>query len=155
MLRKQMLAAALFALAVPALAGVVYTAHMTGDQAVPPTMSTATADATFRPDKKDAKVAFKITTENLYDVIEVHLHMGRPAEPALPERIVATLYPGPMIPGKARKVLCTGALGADDLVGPLAGHGFDELVRTFENGDLFVNVITQAHLEGEIRGQVH
>jgi hypothetical protein len=155
MIRKQLVAAvALLALTAPALAAA-YTAILTGDQAVPATNSMATGEATFRPDKKDAKIRFKVTVQNLYDVMEAHLYMGDAGTPALPEMVVATLYPGPMIPGKAKKVLCSGALGAGDLTGPLVGHGFDELVRALELEQLFVNVITEPHLEGEIRGQVH
>ncbi len=155
MARRQTIAAlVLLALAVPAFAAV-YTATLSGDQAVPPTNSAATGEATFRPDKKDGKVRFKVTVDDLYDVQEAHLYLGNPGEPALPEMIVATLYPGPLIPGKAKKVLCSGALGAEDLIGPFMGHGFDELVRALETGQLFVNIITVPHLEGEIRGQMH
>ena len=52
-------------------------------------------------------------------------------------------------------MLASGAIRAEDLKGELEGHLIDELYHLLELGRLFVNVVTEPYMEGEIRGQVN
>jgi hypothetical protein len=51
-------------------------------------------------------------------------------------------------------VLATGAITDADLVGPLAGMTLADLVSMLDHDMGYVNVHTQQHPGGEIRGQI-
>jgi len=55
------LAVLLAALVFAGLAQAQYTAHLTGEQTVPPGGSFATGDATLRPNRDNAEPKFKVT----------------------------------------------------------------------------------------------
>ena len=50
--------------------------------------------------------------------------------------------------------LAIGTLTAADLIGPLSGLTLSDLLAEIEAGNTYVNVHTQAHPTGEIRGQI-
>jgi len=49
----------------------------------------------------------------------------------------------------------TGMITQEDLVGPLAGQTLDALVNEIIAGDIYINVHTVQHPNGEIRGQLY
>lgn len=48
-----------------------------------------------------------------------------------------------------------GSLGASDLLGPLKGKTISDLLGLIKAGQVYVNVGTTKHPNGEIRGQLH
>ena len=47
-----------------------------------------------------------------------------------------------------------GKITASDLQGPLSGKQLKDLVDLMSNGGAYVNIHTQQHQDGEIRGQI-
>ena len=68
-----------------------------------------------------------------------HIHQGKKGENGQP---VAPLSMG------------NGKITSSDLQGPLSGKQLSDLVSLMSNGGAYVNVHTQQHQDGEIRGQV-
>ncbi|MDO8578369.1 MAG: CHRD domain-containing protein [Dehalococcoidales bacterium] len=72
--------------------------------------------------------------------------------------MVVWLYPSQppaqLIPGTFNGVLAEGTITAANLVGPLAGMDFSDLITAMEAGNAYVNIPTSAHPGGEIRGQI-
>lgn len=48
----------------------------------------------------------------------------------------------------------TGYITADKLEGPMAGKQISELITAITNGETYVNIHTESHPNGEIRGQI-
>ena len=68
-----------------------------------------------------------------------HIHQGKAGENGQP---VAELSMG------------EGKITSSDLKGPLAGKQISDLVDLTKSGGAYVNVHTQRHQNGEIRGQI-
>jgi hypothetical protein len=68
-----------------------------------------------------------------------HIHQGKAGENGLP---VAPLSMG------------NGKITASNLQGPLSGKQLKDLVDLMSNGGAYVNIHTQQHQDGEIRGQI-
>lgn len=130
--------------------------HLTGKNEVSAVETAAQGQATFHLDKAGDELRYKLIVANIDDVFMAHIHTA-PAGANGP--VVAWLYPedGPpseLIPGRFDGVLAESAVTADDLVGPLAGGTMDDLVALVRAGDAYVNVHTDAHPAGEVRGQI-
>ena len=126
-------------------------AFMTGDQQVPPSDTLALGYALFTPNADMTKVHFRVTVANISDVTAAHLHLGRAGEDGPP---VVNLFTGPAKEGRFDGVLAEGDFGAGDLMGSLQGKTLKELWGMVREQRLYVNVHTDAHPEGEIRGQM-
>lgn len=134
-----------------------YSARLTPDQAVPPTTSTATGDASFTPNRDNTELRCKVTVNNLYNdgQLEVGLYLGKPGEPAQPDMRVATLPITRNIkPGIYNGILCSLTLTDQDLQGPLAGRTTETLIYAMGMGKVFINIASGSYPEGEIRGQI-
>jgi aldose sugar dehydrogenase len=126
-----------------------FSAHLTGDQEVPPVNTAAQGTATFQLSKDGTQLAFTLQLSNITNVTMAHLHL---APPGVNGPIVANLLPpGRTLPGGGFLV---GVIRARDLVGPLAGQPLSALIAQMEAGNVYANVHTTAHPGGEIRGQV-
>lgn len=95
---------------------------------------------------------YELKVKNIENVTAAHLHMGKGTTAEGP--VIAPLFTGPRKAGEFSGVLAQGTLTAKDLKGPLSGKSVDELVKMINSGDVYVNVHTEKHPEGEIRGQV-
>ena len=51
-------------------------------------------------------------------------------------------------------ILTSGNITNADLEGPMAGKTLTDLNKAMELGETYVNVHTEAHPDGEIRGQI-
>jgi len=138
-------------------ASASYSAHLTGDQAVPPSTSTATGDASFTPNRDNTALKCKVTVSNLYNdgMLEVTLYLGQPGEPAQPDIKVASLPLTRNIKkGIFNGILCSVTLTDQDLQGPLAGKKIETLIYAMGMGNIFINIASGSYPEGEIRGQL-
>lgn len=116
----------------------------------------ATGRAIFKVNKSGDPIDYRLNVANITDVTMAHIHAA-PAGSNGP--VVVWLYPpeGPppqLIEGRTHGTLATGTITASDLVGPLAGASLADLVELINNDAAYVNVHTQAHPPGEIRGQI-
>lgn len=95
---------------------------------------------------------YRVNLKKIENVTAAHLHMGDAAAGEGP--VVAPLYLGPRKAGQFSGMLAQGTITEKDLQGPLSGKSLDDLVAAINAGDIYVNVHTAKHPEGEIRGNV-
>ncbi len=152
------LAVILLTLVVPAMAGAAnqtFTAHLTGDQGVPPVKTEASGEAKFYLKKGGKALHYKLKVKNLTDVTMAHIHLGSASENG---PVAVWLYPAgppPVVkPGRFSGVLAKGTITEKDLMDTLKGKPLSALIEDIEGGKAYVNVHTTAHPDGEIRGQI-
>lgn len=151
----------LFALLlVPALAGAApagqtFTAHLSGDEEVPPVDTDATGQAIFHLSRDGTELEYKLIVANIVDVLQAHIHVAPAGQNGA---VVAFLYPAAppaqLIPGRTQGILMAGTVTADDLRAGLAGQPLSALVAEMRAGNTYVNVHTVQNPGGEIRGQI-
>jgi hypothetical protein len=126
-----------------------FTAHLFGDQEVPPIQTNASGMTWFKP--KQDSIEFELNVTDLQGATMAHIHNGKQGENGPP---VVPLYksdsPTILINGK----LANGNITASMLEGPMAGKQLSDLVIAMSNGSTYVNVHTEQNPNGEIRGQI-
>lgn len=130
-----------------------FTAPLDGDQEVPAVDTDATGVAKFQ--LRDDGLHFRLNVANIEDVTMAHIHL---AERGQNGGVVVWLYPDSpppeLIEGRFQGTLAEGVITADDLVGQLEGEPLSKLMDMIRAGNAYVNVHTEAHPGGEIRGQI-
>lgn len=158
-----LLALSLFLAAIPVVSAGPgenrnFRAHLSGDEEVPTAVDTrATGQATFQLSKDGESLTYRLNVANIEDVMMAHIHNAAAGQNG---GVVVWLYPseGPdplLIPGRTQGTLAQGTITTGDLVGSLAGADLEDLVAEMRAGNTYVNVHTQGHGPGEIRGQIH
>ena len=133
-----------------------FRAHLGGDDEVPAVDTRARGQAVLQLDRDGTALDYRLNVANIDDVLMAHLHLGQANENG---PVVVWLYPedGPPpqpIDGRTQGTLATGTITQDELVGPLAGADLGDLVDAMRAGEVYVNVHTESHPSGEVRGQV-
>lgn len=133
-------------------------AKLAGLSEVPSVSSTGSGKFTAKISKDGATITYRLTYRNLEGVTTnaAHIHLG---QPDVNGGISAFLCGGggkPACPASAGTV--EGTIVAGDVVGP-AGQGIvagelEELLRAIDKGVTYVNVHTDKHPPGEIRGNI-
>ena len=116
-----------------------FTAQLSGKDEVPPVDTTATGTAQFQLSSDGKELTYDLTAKDLKGFMMAHIHQGKAGENGQP--VV------PLSMGK-------GKITSSDLQGPLSGKQLSDLVGLMSNGGAYVNVHTQQHQDGEIRGQI-
>jgi hypothetical protein len=133
-----------------------FTAHLSGDEEVPPTVTSATGQVIFTVSKDGTMIHYRLIVANIENVMMSHIHL---APAGVNGAVVVWLYPPSppptLIPDRFSGVLAEGTITADDLVGPLAGHPLSDLIDAIVAGNTYVNVHTDQLPSGEIRGQIN
>lgn len=146
-------------------AEMVFTATLDGAQNVPePIKTPATGTVEMRVSADGKTVAYKVTVDKLANVAAADLHLG-PSSQNGP--LVVKLWPhgGGAKKGDFSGVLAEGRFDAGDLIGPMAGSPFADLIDELKAGNVYVNVHTNDGMDppnsgpgdyrlGEIRGQL-
>lgn len=131
-----------------------FRAHLDGD---PHGVETeASGEATFHVSEDGTEIDYEVSVEHTCHVTQAHIHLGSEGEDG---PVVVWLYPEEgmepeLIEGRFDGTLADGTVTADDLVGDWEGADFVDAVETFENEGAYVNVHTETHPGGEIRGQI-
>jgi CHRD domain len=135
--------------------GTRFQARLSGKNQSPVVDTPAHGVATFALSKDGKSLSYRLSVTDIENVSMAHIHMG-PAGQEGP--VVAWLYPSkpPAVvkKGKFTGVLARGTLTAANLVGPLEGKTISDLVDQIKDGKAYVNVHTEKHPAGEIRGQI-
>jgi hypothetical protein len=128
-----------------------FTALMSGDQEVPPVDTTAAGKTIFRTRSNDTWIDYKINITGLSNASGAHIHMGKAG--ANGDVIVDLLTDKKENPTRLGMAI-RGNITDSSLTGPMQGKMLADLISAINNGDTYVNVHTQTHPDGEIRGQV-
>jgi CHRD domain len=95
---------------------------------------------------------YTLNVTNISNVTLVHIHQG---ERGTNGPIIATLYKFANGNNKTRDgFLLKGRLFGKQFEGPLIGKNISDLIRLISQGQIYVNVHTKQHPQGEIRGQL-
>ncbi|KAB0663818.1 CHRD domain-containing protein [Oryzomonas japonica] len=126
-------------------------AKLTGKDEVPSIKTKAKGEITFKLNSADKELSYKLKVKNIENPNAAHIHLGIKGESGPP---VANLFTGPKKEGKFSGNLSEGTITAENLTGDLMGKSLDDLVQLIKSGKIYVNVHTDAHPNGEIRGQI-
>lgn len=140
-----------------------FAANLAGENEVPPRETRARGHAHLQVNNDETEVFYRLVATNIDNVVAAHIHVG----PAGANGPVVAFLAGPFPPGGGRQsgVLATGVITEADLIGPLAGHPFSDLLEAMSSGNAYVNVHTNDGVGatntgpgdfpgGEIRGQI-
>ena len=125
-----------------------FNAKLSGQEEVPPVQTTASGMAWFKP--MQDKVWFKVNVTDMQGVTQAHIHTGKVGENG---PVVVTLYKSDT-PQPINGKLAYGNITANLLEGPIKGKQLSDLATAMSNGSTYVNVHTEKHPNGEIRGQI-
>ncbi|MFQ5341158.1 MAG: CHRD domain-containing protein [Anaerolineae bacterium] len=115
-----------------------YEAHLDGDKEVPAVDTTATGQAMLFLSDDEERLTYRVSVENIENITATHIHRGQPGENG---PIIFDLFDG------------TGTFdSANPITGTLTILASD--VSDLRDGNYYVNVHTDDHPDGEIRGQV-
>lgn len=131
-----------------------FMAQLSGSNELPPVSTAATGLANFQLSADGQTLDYQITVTNINAVTGAHIHSGKQSQNG---PVVAGLFnpnmSGPPT-GKVNGLLAKGGINSGDLEGPLTGHPIIDLVHLLDGHGAYVNVHTQQHPDGEIRGQI-
>lgn len=144
-------------------------AKLLGKNEIPPVSTSATgvANFTLSPDKQS--IHYTLSAKNISGVMGAHIHVGTSTQdgPIIVNLTNSTVSPSTTTSnvGMLAKGTITSADIKSNLTGtkqmkaalPHAGMtigSIRELVSLFTSGNAYVNVHTQQHQKGEIRGQI-
>lgn len=136
----------------------VFTAHLAGDNEVPPVDSKGQGQAIFTLSEDGTELHYKLIVANTKNVTQAHIHCG---EAGINGPVVVFLF-GFVAGGVNQNgVLAEGTITSANIIprpsseacmGGLAT--FENLLERIRNGSVYVNAHTVAFEGGEIRGQV-
>lgn len=134
---------------------LIFRAHLTGDQEVPPNESAAQGEAIFQLSKDGTELSYKLIVANLEDLHMAHIHLAPAGSNG---GVVVWLYPSAppavMLPGTTNGVLAEGVITAANLRGALLNQPLSALIDAMSADNAYVNVHTMIFPGGEIRGQI-
>jgi hypothetical protein len=150
-----------------------FTATLSGKDVVPSVKTSATGVTSF--DATQNSLNYQINVLNAGTITKVQIHSGAIGENG---DVLVTLFESkgnnanllgkfPNLPSISPKVSdistntqrsssfsASGNVQASDLTGQLSGKTINDLVSTMQTGNTYVNVHTEEHPEGELRGQI-
>lgn len=134
-----------------------FTAHLSGGQEVPPVGTKASGQVKLAVNDSRSELRFKLVVAHLEGVTQAHIHCG---SAGVNGQIMAFLF-GPASPGvDVSGILAQGTITEEDLVAGSVeactggSGGFENFLGLLMTGNAYVNVHTEAHPSGEIRGQI-
>jgi len=127
-----------------------FQAKLLGNEEVPPIITKAKGGVTFRLNK-GVELVYQLTLTNIEEVTAAHIYVGRRGTKGDP---VAPLFTEPKKGDISGTLYSEGTIAGYQLVGSLKGESFDCLLEMMKKGETYVNVHTEKHPAGEIRGQI-
>lgn len=133
-------------------------ADLSGYEEVPAVSSTGTGELRLKVNEENQLIEYELSYANLEGTTTTaaHIHLG---QKGVNGGVIAFFCGGggkdPCTPGSGT---FTGTIVPADVIGPtaqgLAAGEFAEVLRALRAGQIYVNVHTNKHPGGEIRGQV-
>ena len=128
-----------------------FSLQLSGSEEVPPVDTEAKGSAELTAPHFD-NIGYSVNVSNIIKVTAAHIHSGKTGENG---PIVVTLFKSDSPSSEPMNgILTSGNITNADLEGPMAGKTLIDLNKAMELGETYVNVHTEAHPDGEIRGQI-
>jgi hypothetical protein len=146
---------------------------LSGSQQVPPVKTNATGTASFEMLDDNKTLHYQINILDVPKITGIHIHQGKIEENG---DIVVNLYNNSQqniflkenetkisqIASNSIKIngnvqssfLASGTINNSDLKGPLYGKSISDLINLIKSKNAYVNVHSQTHPDGEIRGDI-
>jgi curli biogenesis system outer membrane secretion channel CsgG len=126
-----------------------YRAKLDGNNEVPPVNTTSDGVINFKT--KSGMMTWKMNVTGITDATGANIHTGKVGENG---DVVVDLLKVSKHSDTPKGMIMRGNVTDSSLTGPMAGQTLADLQTAMTNGDTYVNVQTQDHPDGEIRGQV-
>jgi hypothetical protein len=129
----------------------IYDAPLSGQNEVPAVQTNATGLAEFTPIVNDT-IKYRINITGIFAPTAAHFHNAKAGEngEVVADLMTASTKNNDVSYGYTIR----GNLSDSSLKGPMQGKTLADLVAAMESGDIYVNIHTDAHPDGEIRGQI-
>ena len=121
---------------------------------LPPVETDPPGDAFFTHFKNDTiKYKVQVNSTGGFNASAAHIHMGKEGENG---QVVIDLLNTPTSKDKVTTygIIFRGNLTDSGLKGPMQGKTLGDLAAAMDSGDVYVNVHTPEHPDGEVRGQI-
>jgi len=125
-----------------------FKATLKGDNEVPAV--TTEAEGKVKLKVKESSIKYTLNITGLSDATMAHIHQGKSGENGEP---VVDLLAG-NIQKTSNGIFINGSIVDSNLIGPMKGKTVSDLAYSISAGNNYVNIHTQAHPDGEIRGQL-
>jgi hypothetical protein len=126
-----------------------YRAKLDGNNEVPAVNTTSEGVINFKT--KNDMLTWKMNVTGTNDATGVNIHKGKAGENG---EVVVDLMKVSKHSDNPKGMTMRGNVTDSSLTGSMAGQTIDDLKTAMANGDTYVNLKTQDHPDGEIRGQI-
>jgi hypothetical protein len=126
-----------------------YRAKLDGNNEVPPVNSTAEGVINFKT--KNDMLTWKLNVTGTNDATGVNIHKGKAGENG---EIIVDLMKVSKHSDNPKGMTMRGNVTDSSLTGSMAGQTIADLKTAMANGDTYINLKTQDHPDGLLRGQI-
>ena len=126
-----------------------YRAKLDGNNEVPAVNTTSEGVINFKT--KNDMLTWKMNVTGTNDATGVNIHKGKAGENG---EVVVDLMKVSKHSDNPKGMTMRGNVTDSSLTGSMAGQTIADLKTAMANGDTYVNLKTQDHPDGEIRGQI-
>jgi CHRD domain len=129
-----------------------YKGQLSGQNEVPPVETSATGEGKFTV-PANGTMKYVVNVTGISNASAAHIHSGAEGQNG---DIVADLLNTPTSKEKdtAYGMINRGNISGSSLKGPMQGKTIDDLAAAMDSGQIYVNVHTAEHPDGEVRGQL-
>jgi hypothetical protein len=126
-----------------------YRAKLDGNNEVPPVNTTSEGVINFKT--KSGMMTWKMNVTGITDPTGAHIHKGKIGENG---DIVVDLMKVSKHSDTSKGMTMRGNVSDSSLTGSMAGQTIADLKTAMANGDMYINLKTQDHPDGLLRGQI-
>lgn len=126
-----------------------YKAKLIGDSVVPAVQTTAAGRAVIFV--SDDTLRWKLNVTGITDPTMAHIHMGKKG---VNGSIVADLLVSGKVESEPDRTILSGKISSADLQGPLQGKTLEDLKSAFNTENMYIDLHTKSHPDGELRGTI-
>jgi hypothetical protein len=126
-----------------------YRAKLDGNNEVPPVNSTAEGVINFKT--KNDMLTWKMNVTGTNDATGLNIHKGKAGENG---DVVVDLMKVSKHSDTPKGMTMRGNVSDSSLTGSMAGQTIADLKTAMANGDMYINLKTQDHPDGLLRGQI-
>ncbi len=128
-----------------------FKAELSGNEEMPPVKTKAVGTAAFQINEGGGTMTYTVAISNIKDITGAFIGKGKKGENG---PIVIDLFKEPGKEDISGTFLAEGKVEPYLLIGPLLGGSIHSLMQLMESGGAYLNILTQKHPDGEIRGQI-